>query len=326
MLRLFWTLFVFIFSFTFVSGADFRIPEKMNIWNFSVVSPFKNNGENFLWPNYISVIFFQKFIQKFEWIYQQYLLPLNNLAIIPTVDRSLSYHLRIQEYALSCEITALRIILESLWIFQSEDDIFRKIPLYPFVYETGGIWWDPDSEFVWFYTWGQTKKTGYGIYEKPLANFAQQYWLDTRIINQWVYSGIMNPWRHLADLLQDLEYKNRHIILWWDWCTDKQYEDGIFSFWWHWSLRIFPVSAQNHCDRKSDKRLLYWITPENKKVIWLSGEHAFVLLGYVWTIKNPTHIIVWDTYTWRHVYPYSEWMRKWSLLQYRSLIVSSEKK
>jgi hypothetical protein len=87
-------------------------------------------------------------------------------------------------------------------------------------------------------------------------------------------------------------------------------------------MYLFPLPARNSCQVSSSKRLMKWITPAGKKIAWLSWEHAFVLLGYVWSIKKPTHIIVWDTYTGRHIYPYSEWMRKWSLLQYRSLIIS----
>ncbi len=57
-------------------------------------------------------------------------------------------------------------------------------------------------------------------------------------------------------------------------------------------------------------------------MVGLSGEHAFVLLGYIGSPSRPSHLIVWDTYTGRHIYPISEWMRKWSLIQYRSLIIS----
>lgn len=317
--------FIIILSFTTVIGINIwaaQVPKKTE---FSDISIWKKIWEIPTEIKNSSVKIPQKYSQELEWVYQKYVLRFHTLLLKPTVDRSLFYRLRIQKYSLSCEITALQIVLDSLGIIVSENDILFSIPSYPFVYQTGGIWWDPDREFVWYYTGGQTKKTGYGIYEKPLAQYVQIYWLDTKIINQLVYTGTMNPWRHLARILQNLDNKNTHIILWWDWCTGSLYEDGIFSFWGHWSLRIFPIPAQNQCDRDSGKRLLYWTTPENKEVIWLSGEHAFVLLGYVWTIKNPTHIILWDTYTWRHIYPYSEWMRKWSLLQYRSLIISSEK-
>jgi hypothetical protein len=62
-----------------------------------------------------------------------------------------------------------------------------------------------------------------------------------------------------------------------------------------------------------------WKTLTGKEVRALSGEHAFILLGYIWPRIRPTHIIVWDTDTGRHIYPMDEWMRKWWLLDYRAL-------
>ena len=48
---------------------------------------------------------------------------------------------------------------------------------------------------------------------------------------------------------------------------------------------------------------------------------CFYLLGYNGTINNPTHIRVWDTDTGYHEYPTHEWMRKWELMKYKSLII-----
>ncbi len=248
--------------------------------------------------------------------------PFHVLSFRPHIDRSLMYRLHIQKYSLSCEVAALQIIMSALGMQVSEDDIFSQIPQYPFPYASGGIWWDPDHEFVGFYTGWQAKKTGYGIYEAPLANYVRMHNYSASIMHQSMYSGTMNPETQMSLLLQALDTTDTHILLWWDWCTDPQYEDGVLRKWGSWILEFFPLPGRNHCDRFADARQLKWTTPQWKSIIWLSGEHTFVLLGYVGTYKKPSHIIVWDTYTGRHVYPYAEWMRKWSRMDNRSLLIS----
>ena len=268
------------------------------------------------------VRFRDKYLYEIETFAQKYATSWSTLALRPTIDRSLWYRLRIQDYSLSCEITALRIVLERLAVLVSETDILTSIPQFPQPYSTGGIWGDPDIEFVWYYTGGQTKKTGYGVYEAPLARYAQSYSLRTRIINETSYTGWLSANRHLSELIEILDDPRSHVILWWDWCTDPLYDDGFFPKWGKSILRSFPLPARNRCWRDTSQRTLEWQTPTGKKIVWLSWEHAFVLLGYVGSKKRPSHIIVWDTYTGRHVYTYAEWMRKWSEMQYRSLIIS----
>ena len=266
--------------------------------------------------------FTQQYFQDLDVFVARYATPFRVFALRPTVDRSLSYRLRIQQYSLSCEIAALQIILNRLGIWVSENDILASIPRFPLAYDSGGIWWDPDIEFVGSYTGGQAKRTGYGVYERPLANYARMWDLDTRIINQNSYVWSMDSRQHLTSLLENLAQPNTHILLWWDWCTDPQSEDGVLSNWWRWILSLFPLPARNGCDRSADMRVMSWTTPSGKKITGLSWEHAFILLGYIGSSSSPSHIIVWDTYTGRHVYPYTEWMHKWSLMQYRSLIIS----
>ena len=58
-----------------------------------------------------------------------------------------------------------------------------------------------------------------------------------------------------------------------------------------------------------------------KEIQWLNWEHAFYLLWYKWGTENPTHIIVWDTNTWKHTYATKEWLRKWGKMQDRSIVV-----
>ena len=270
--------------------------------------------------------FSKQYLENLEWFFKKYSTPLHVLALRPTVDRALSYRLRIQQYSLSCEIAALQIILNRLWIGVNEDDIFLSIQKYSFPYSSGWIWWDPDMEFVWLYNGKQQTTTGYGVYAPPLAKYAQIYSLKTEILDQSNYDYRYTSESHMEYLLQLLSDKDSHILLWWDYCTDPVFEDGVMNAGWKKLIfEFFPLPARNNCTMPYEKRIISWVTPEGKEIVWLSWEHAFVLLGYVWTTKNPTHIIVWDTFTGRHVYPYSEWMRKWSTMQNRSLIISRKK-
>ena len=264
----------------------------------------------------------EKYFHDLDTFASKYSAPYQSLILRPTIDRSLSYRLHIQDYSLSCEIAALQIVMHRLGISLSEKQIFVSIPQYPQAYGTGGIWWDPDIEFVGYYTGGQTQQTWYGIYEAPLAKYAQDYSLRTRILNESSHIGWLTPATHLSELLSTLDDTRSHVILWGDWCTETNSEDGFFPKWGKSILRFFPLPARNKCWRSATERILRWTTPSGKKITGLSGEHAFVLLGYIGSPKSPSHIIVWDTYTGRHVYSYAEWMRKWSLMQYRSLIIS----
>lgn len=271
-------------------------------------------------PKYIVIS--RKYLRDLDAFGQKYITPLWVFSLRPELDRTLSYHLRIQQYSLSCEIAALQIILGWLGVVVSEKDIFAGIPIFNFPYTAWGIWGDPDREFVWSYTGSQAKKTGYGIYEKPLAIYAKKYGFATEIINQYTYTGWLNPHKHLVKLLEKIEDKNTHVLLWWDWCTTLANEDGILKSWGKWIIPFFPLPARNTCKWKASDRIMNWKTPDGKQISGLAWEHAFILLGYVGSKSKPTHIIAWDTYTWRHIYSYGEWMRKWSLMQNRSLIIS----
>jgi Peptidase_C39 like family len=170
----------------------------------------------------------QRYFEYLDNFVEQYAAPFRVFALRPTIDRSLVYQLHIQDYALSCEITALRIILDRLGIMVSERDIFASIPQFPYAYSTGGIWGDPEIEFVGYYTGGQAKQTGYGVYEAPIAEYAQSYSLRTRIINQSSYSPSYSRTTHIGELLSTLDDPHSHVILWGDWCTDPTIEDGFF--------------------------------------------------------------------------------------------------
>lgn len=80
--------------------------------------------------------FTQRYFRDLDAFVTRYATPFQVFALRPTVDRSLSYHLRIQQYSLSCEIAALRIILDRLGVRVSEDTIFANIPQFPMAYAT----------------------------------------------------------------------------------------------------------------------------------------------------------------------------------------------
>ena len=84
--------------------------------------------------------FTQRYFQDLDTFVTRYATPFRVFALRPTVDRSLSYRLRIQQYSLSCEIATLRIILERLGVVVTENEIFAAIPQFPFAYSSGGIW------------------------------------------------------------------------------------------------------------------------------------------------------------------------------------------
>lgn len=237
----------------------------------------------------------------------------------PTLDTTHLYTPYIQKYSLSCEIAAVRMVMESFGKRRSEESIIKKIPHYPGEL-SWWIWWDPEVEFVGYLTGTQGWQTGYGVYEKPLADYLRTEWYTVETQNLSTYGIGMTPHKHLLSLLDSLETDSR-VILWGDWCTEEWSDDGMIPSGWRWILRYFPVAARNECARSSDKRAFSWTTPTGKIVNGLSWEHTFVLLGYIGSDTWITHVIVWDTYTGRHIFSYDEWMRKWELMEYRSLRV-----
>ena len=241
----------------------------------------------------------------------------------PTFDISSVYKLSLQRYKLSCEIAAMKMLIDSLSPTRtSEELIFASLPRFAWPLSRDRIWWDPDEEFVWSYNWSQRLHTGYGIYEKPLSKYLDSIGISNTFSNRMM-EIFTSPRTRITQVLESLHLGSR-VILWWDWCTESAYEDGIVEKIDNYVLRFIPISWVNECARPSGERIFSWRTSLGKEVIWLSGEHAFLLLGYMGSIERPTHIIVWDTDTGRHIYPYTEWMRKWRTMDYRSLIASTK--
>lgn len=241
----------------------------------------------------------------------------------PTFDISSKFQFVIQKYKLSCEIAATQMTIKSLTnINISEDDIFRSLRVMPEPLSSEGIWWDPDVGFVGSITGSQYLKTGYGIYEKPIAKYLTSLGFVTETGNMMDGQNII-PRKRLIKLFDAIE-SDKRVILWWDWCTTSSSDDGIVKKVDTYIVNNLPISAINPCGRSHEDRILSWKTPSGKEIQWLSWEHAFLLLWYLGKKDSPTHVVVWDTYTGRHVYPYLEWMRKWWTMQYRSLIVAIE--
>lgn len=240
-----------------------------------------------------------------------------------TLDVSHVYDFVIQKYKLSCEIAAVKMVMESLTPRKiSEDEIFAELRQMPEPLSRDGIWGDPDIGFVGSITGSQNGKTGYGIHEKPLKKYLEKKWYTVTIPEDNEYAWL-TPKKRLISLLDTLSEGYR-IVLWWDWCTLPEKEDGIVRSIDTYIAKTGKISAQNPCARSEYERYFSWKTPSGKIVQWLAGEHVFLLLGYIGDRANPTHIVIWDTDTGKHIYPIGEWMRKWWAMQYRYLKVSIE--
>lgn len=248
---------------------------------------------------------------------------------------------RLQDKALSCESSiAADIASHLLEKTVSEDDIIDILPKSFFNTKATEIMWkkiwgNPNAGFVWYIGtfWDtnekptQKKMTGYGVYEAPIAKTLEKLGLKTRIINQKSHTHTFWPKEHLTALLTELE-KWSMVELWADRCTVARYEDGTLA-----KTNITEALAQtgtsgkNECYDVDSERILEWHYYDDTTDMYtlhqgLAGEHTFMLLWWKWASDNPTHIIVWDSDTGKHTYPYSEWMRKWKKMGYKSLIVS----
>jgi uncharacterized protein YvpB len=81
-----------------------------------------------------------------------------------------------QEHPVTCEISALRTALTYLGTNVTEQELVKKLKfsttagMSPF-----GIWGDPNQGFVGDVNGSIYEKTGYGVYEKPIADLASTY-------------------------------------------------------------------------------------------------------------------------------------------------------
>ena len=241
--------------------------------------------------------------------------------------------LHIQERNLSCEAAATTDILSTILKTDiAEKDILDKMkkektywkPSYRSDWKL--IWWNPDNWFVWEMDWHQFDLTWYAIYEKPMSEIYTSYWVKFDTYNRFGN----NLW--IKDTKEALSYLLKELVKWnfvqirWDYCTDQKFED------WTMDRKITTEEAnkglaqKNFCYSFNQERRITWYTEDWEEINAAKQSHNFLLLWYIWDINNPEKVIIWDTATWRHVYPTSEWMRKWELNDARAIIVHNEKK
>lgn len=240
--------------------------------------------------------------------------------------------LHIQERNLSCEAAATTDILSTILKTDiKESDILDKMikeKTYwkaSYVKDWKIIWWDPDNWFVWEMDGHQFNLTWYAIYEKPMSKIYVDYWVDFDTYNKFENSlGIKNTKEALSYLLKEL-VKGNYVQIWWDYCTDQKFEDGNIDRKISTSEANSWLSQKNFCYSFNQERRIKWYTEDGKEIDAAKQSHNFVLLGYIWDINNPEKIIIWDTQTWRHIYPTAEWMRKWELNDARAIIVYDKK-
>jgi Peptidase_C39 like family len=255
-----------------------------------------------------------------SWLVRDFSSLARTWSLKPTYDSISRYTPHLQKYALSCEIAALEMVLRSLGSDETEDTIIARMPFFEWSL-TGGIWWDPDREFVWSITGSQRLATGYGIYPWALAKTIEgDFYTEVFSLSGDTIATMDSARQKMSAYLSKIQ-SDDHVILWGDWCTNSENEDGIVKTDKSTLLRLFPIAGKNECQRTIESRIMNWVTPDGIEISWVSWEHAFVLLGYVGSLEDPTHIIVWDTDTGRHIYPAYEWMRKWSTLGYRALLI-----
>jgi len=246
---------------------------------------------------------------------------------------------RLQKKTLSCELSVAADIISYLTSKNvTEDDVLNSVNKtylnkLPYKKWDKIIWWNPNEWFIgyidYYWAWAKIKPTQrdmtwYWIYEKAIAKVYEKYNLDYFIISEDNYNSNFDSKSHLTFLLKNL-LKWNMVQLWWDWCTRSEYDD--------WTISRYDITqekadnkiyAKNNCPTTNSDRKLEWYYLENwklKKETWLIWEHAFYLLWYEWSLDNPKKVIVWDSDTWYHKYNIEEWMRKWSLMAYKSLVV-----
>lgn len=242
-------------------------------------------------------------------------------------------NLHIQERNLSCEAAATTDILSTILKTDiKESDILDKMlkdkTYWKASYYTDDwklIWWDPDNWFVWEMDWFQFKLTWYAIYEKPMSEIYKHYDVNFATYNKFENDlWIKDTKEALSYLLKEL-VKWNYVQMWWDYCTDQNFED------WNIDRKITTQEAlsgmiqKNYCYSFNQERRITWYTEEGKKIEAAKQSHNFVLLWYIWDVENPEKIIIWDTQTWKHIYPTAEWMRKWELNDARAIIVYDKK-
>lgn len=263
-----------------------------------------------------------------------------NLKDLDITKNILQKH--IQEMPLSCEISAAADIISYFTGKEvTESSLLKKLSKSHFN-ETAEIHWkniywgDPNEWFVWYIDYysdnnikpTQRLMTWYGVYEKPITKIFKEYWLQAYSYNIDSFPSNVS-WDDLIAKIMHEFGQGKMIQLWWDRCTDPKYEDGQLE-----KGKLTNKLAENNINEKNfcptfyeDRNISWNYKDKNWKIRKIKGfrwEHVFYMMWYKWTPNNPTHIIVWDTNTGRHIYPIKEWLRKWKALDYRTIIIDKK--
>jgi uncharacterized protein YvpB len=133
---------------------------------------------------------------------------LAKLVDTPISGRKLNVHFKHQEHSLSCEASALTMVLNFHGVKVEEKDIIKKMPIDKTT-KTKKVWGDPDIGFVGKVD-GVSMKTGYGIHWRAMAKIASHWkkaksfensslkFLISNILKSrptiiWVYDGKGTP-------------------------------------------------------------------------------------------------------------------------------------
>lgn len=135
----------------------------------------------------------------------------NSLGLVSTENYTVSFTTQeettklevpplLQKYTLSCEIAALRMVLEYWGIKVTEDELLQKIGFDPNS-KKGTTWGNPYVGFVGNIK-GKQMVTGYGVYWEPIA----------RVANNYRYAKSFEGWT-ITQLTQSIQ-KSIPIITW----------------------------------------------------------------------------------------------------------------
>lgn len=216
--------------------------------------------------------------------------------------------------------------IEENWMETHIDDkqTYTKEDLKNWYY----IWWDPDKWFVWDIDGSQRKMTGYWVNEKPLiAYYNNKELITEQITREKVEKS--SPEKMMKYLLKQVQ-NWKMVQMWWDYCTLPEEEDSKLERGKATNDELIKkLWRKNVCNPKAfEKRKIHWFYESGpwiyKKINAVIWEHNFLLLWYKSDGKTITHIKVYDSYTWFHTYSLKEWLRKWTLMDYRAIIVEKK--
>ncbi len=140
----------------------------------------------------------------------------NLLATVISTDEKIKIPLKFkkQEHSVTCEIAALRMVLNYFGATTTEDELISKI-----VFDTkepktpDNIWGDPDEGFVGSVDGSIFLGTGYGVYEKPIRDLALNY-RNAYIMEKATLSAVLNEVNKGNPVIVWGVLSNRKAIQW----------------------------------------------------------------------------------------------------------------